>query len=236
MGRVDRYEDGGCSGGRGRFAGVVVTSCALWLLLVCACCGSNHLAYFNAKPLRYCGSSKSIELSWFSDAKSVSVTATPPIPELSDSHQGPIKTLRIKPQATSIQLDFGPKDNRPVKQIAPLGPDDSSLMKGGFAAACVHDAVVAPFDFDADLYAPEVVVTAIQNPLGVGIVVEHAGGTWTIPAGGSVTLAADPGAPDDPSRHLPHTWTIRAPLPDGCAATTQRPNKLGVVMTLECLP
>jgi hypothetical protein len=206
------------------------------VLLVTACCGSSHLAYFNATPLRYCKSSKAIELSWFTDAKSVTVTATPPIPELAKAHQEPVKTLRIKPEATSIQLDFGPKDNRPVKQIRPLGPDDSALMKGGFATACVHGAVVAPFDFDADQYAPEVIVAAMQNPLDVEIVVEHAGASWTIAPGARVSLAPHAGAQDDPSFHLAHTWTIRAPLPGGCADSSQRPDKLGVVMTLECSP
>jgi len=212
---------------------------AAYFCLLSACCCSHHLAYFKAAPLRYCKNSKPIELSWFTDAKSVTVTATPPIPELADPSQGPIKTLKIQPQATSIQLDFGEKDNRPVKHIAPLGPDDSALMKGGFVAACVHDAVVVPFDFDADEYAPEVVVTALQNPLGVEIVVEHAGAAWTIAPNASVTLTPDPGAPDDPSRHLAHTWTIRAPLPGGCAdpnPSTPRPNKLGIGMTLECSP
>jgi hypothetical protein len=48
---------------------------------------------------------------------------------------------------------------------------------------------------------------------------------------------ADPGgAPDDPSRHLGYTWTIRAPIPGGCAGPSPPPSKLGVVMTLECSP
>jgi hypothetical protein len=204
--------------------------------LLGAGCGSRHLAYFHAKPLRYCNGTKSIELSWFSDARSVTVTATPSIPELAEPSQPPIKTLQIKPAATSIQLDFGPKDNRPVQQIAPLGPDDSALLKGGFVDACIHDAVVASFDFDADRYAPEVVVTAMQNPLDVELVVEHAGASWTLPPGQRVTLAPPPDAPADPSRHLPFTWTLRAPVSGGCAASTSRPNKLGVEMTLECQP
>jgi hypothetical protein len=207
-----------------------------YVYLLFTCCCTHHLAYFKATPLRYCKTSKPIELSWFSDAKSVTLTATPPIPELASERQDPIKTLTIQPQATSIQLDFGPDDNRPVKHIAPLGPDDSSLMKGGFAAACVDGAVVVPFDFDAEDYAPEVIVTALQNPLGVEIIVEHTGAAWTIAPGASVTLTSDPSAPDDPSRRLAHTWTIRAPLPGGCADSHSRPNKLGVAMKLECSP
>src|SRR5262245_15974099 len=106
----------------------LVASC---VIVLCASCGSNHHGYFTAKPLRYCKGSKSVELSWMSDARSVTVTATPPIPELAEPRQSPFRTLQIKPQATSIELDYGPKDNRPVKQIAPLGPDDSALRKGG---------------------------------------------------------------------------------------------------------
>lgn len=208
-------------------------------MLLVACCGAPHLAYFKAAPLRYCKNSKPIELSWFTDAKSVTVTATPPIPELANPSQDPIETLRIQPQATSIQLDFGEKGNHPVKHIAPLGPDDSALMKGGFAAACVHDAVVVPFDFDADEYAPEVVVAELKNPLDFEIVVEHAGASWTLAPGASVKLTPDSSAPDDPSRHLAHTWTIRAPVSGGCLdpnPPSPRPNKLGVAMTLECSP
>ena len=208
---------------------------ALCVVVLCAsCCGSSYHGNFTAKPLRYCKGSRSIELSWMSDAKSVTVTATPPIPELAESRQSPFRTLQIKPQATSIQLDFGPKDNRPVKKIAPLGPDDSSNPKGDRVVACVGDAAVTPFDFDAEMYAPEVVVTAMKNPLGVAIIVEHAGASWTLAPGEELTLP--PPAADDPSRHMAHTWTIRAPLPDGCAASTPRPTKLGVLMTLECLP
>jgi hypothetical protein len=207
---------------------------AFCVVVLCASCGSNHHAYFSAKPLRYCSDSKPIELSWMSDAKSVTVTATPPIPELAESRQSPFRTLQIRPRATSIELDFGPNDDRPVKQIAPLGPDDSALLKGGAVAACVGDAVVTPFDFDAEMYAPEVIVTAIKNPLGVAVVVEHAGASWEIPPGERVVLA--PSTADDPSRHMKHTWTIRAPLPGGCAASNPRPAKLGVEMTLECQP
>jgi len=75
-----------------------------------------------------------------------------------------------------------------------------------------------------------------HGPLGVEIIVEHAGAAWTIAPGASVTLTSDPSAPDDPSRHLAHTWTIRAPVPGGCADSHPRPNKLGVAMTLECSP
>src|SRR6185295_1012462 len=114
---------------------------AFCVVVWCASCCSNHHAYFSAKPLRYCSDSKPIELSWMSDAKSATVTATPPIPELAESRQSPFRILHIRPQATSIELDFGPKDNRPVKQIARLGPDDSALLKGGAVAACVGDAV-----------------------------------------------------------------------------------------------
>ena len=206
---------------------------ALCVVVLCAC-GSKHLEYFRAAPLRYCPSSRSIELSWSSDAKAVTVTATPPVPEIADARQPPVRRLQIKPQATSIQVDFGAKDNRPVKQIAPLGPDDSALLKGGAVAACVGDAVVTPFDFDVEMYAPEFIVTAMRNPLGVAIVVEHAGASWTLPPGERVALAAT--AADDSSRHMAHTWTIRAPLPGGCAASTPRPTKLGVEMTLECQP
>lgn len=207
---------------------------APWMLVLCSCCQSHHVAHVTAKPQRYCKSTRSVELSWLTDASSVTVTATPPIPELSDPHQPPSRTVQIKPQATSIQLDVGAKDDRPVLQIAPLGPEDSALKKGYFVAACVGDAVVAPFDFDAGYFAPEVFVAALNNPLDVTIVVEHAGASWELPPGGRITF----GSPDaaDPSRHMAHTWTLRAPLAGGCAATTPRPTKLGVEMTLECAP
>jgi hypothetical protein len=200
------------------------------------CCCTHHLAYFHATPLRYCKSSKPINVSWFTDARSVTLTATPPIPEVTTCKRAATDTLQFQPQATSIQLDFGETDNRPVKVIAPLGPDDSALMKGGFVAACVQGAVVAPFEFDADEYAPEVIVAALQNPLGAEIVVEHAGATWTIAPGARVAVTPDPSAPDDPSRHLSHTWTIRQSVPGGCANSTSRPDKLGVLLTLECSP
>lgn len=217
---------------------VVVPVLGMWLLLSAGgCgCGSSHLGYFRAAPLRYCASSKPIEVAWFTDAKSVNVTATPPVPELADAHQAPVGTLRIAPRATSLQLDFGPKDNRPTKQIAPLTAADSALQKGGFVEGCVGGALVVPFDIDPELYAPEVIVTALANPLETEITIEHAGGSWTIAPGARLSLRPLPGAADDPSHHLAHTWTIRAPLPGGCADTTPRPDKLGVTMTLECSP
>src|SRR4051794_30965890 len=104
---------------RGRFGRLLGISCLLF-----TCCDTYHLAYFRASPLRYCASSKPIELSWFTDAKSVTLTATPSIPELATPKQDPIKMVRFKPQTTSLQLDFGQDDNRPVKLVAPLGPDD----------------------------------------------------------------------------------------------------------------
>lgn len=52
----------------------------------------------------------------------------------------------------------------------------------------------------------------------------------------ALKLTPDPGAQDDPSRHVAYTWTIRAPIPGGCAGPSPRPSKLGVVITLECSP
>ena len=198
-------------------------------------CHSVHLGYFRAAPLRYCANTKTIAVSWFTDAKRVTVTATPPVPELAEPRQDGVKRLPIEPRPSAIQLDFGEKDNRPAVQIAPL-EHNASQLTGGFVAGCIDGNVVAPFEFDPDLYAPDVVVTALKNPLDVAITVEHVGASWHVAPSAELALSSAATAAGDPSRHLPHTWTIRAPSPDHCADATRRPNTLGVVMTLECAP
>lgn len=61
-----------------------------------------------------------------------------------------------------------------------------------------------PFEIDATKYAPEVVVSMLQNPHDIEVIVEHAGRCVTIPRRGRVRLTRDPSVPDDPSRRLTH--------------------------------
>jgi hypothetical protein len=190
-------------------------------------CGSPHLANYRASPRRFCPQTKEIKIEWFTDADDVQLTGF-------GKQDGRGKVAMTPPaQATLVKLDYGNKSDTPVKKVEPLVSE--APLIGDRALTCANNVAIAEVVFEAEEYAPDVIVKSLTNRLDDReIVVVHVGREIRLAASAEVALPAL--GPDDPTVRTARAWTIRVPLLDGETCSSKRVLHPGVILNLGCAP
>ena len=201
----------------------------LGVLAVRACCASPSLAYYRATPRRFCPATKQVNVEWFTDAKSVTLSSKEMTGLGKKSGHG---SVLVMPKAGVIRLDYGNESDAPIKKIEPMVVD--SPLVGDRAAVCQNGVSIAEVTFEGEEYAPEVIVKSVKNRLDDrAVVVVHLGRELTLPPGAEVPMPElEPG---DPTVRTARAWTIRVPL-QGDACGSKRVRNPGVILNMECAP